>query len=1420
MKRYQLFILGFIFCFINKATAQLVGDQIFLQGQWLEIGVAPNGSWGNTRTVPAGYHTHTGSAITGYTDPLTGTAATGNGLDFSYDVGHDGWTAGSPAGGVCCFYGAYFLPGTPFDGWAIQMNGTPNKVSSAYYSNPGFARGSAVTSFSGTNISYTHTVGSPCAPDPQGNMVGVWQGTCVATGGTLGIRQSNYLDTFASWDHVNVVLKNNGATTITGIYYLVTADPDNDEVTTGGSFPTNNHISYLNDALHRSEVNARPPSLHQDAFSGLATKDCRAKAMIYQSWPPAITVNLSDMWAGTTSGAGTYYYTVGTTTSDQDIAYGLVYNLGSLAPGDSTMISYAWIFSDTTAIDSAFKQPKFDVNCTLVPNSYTISPCPLTTFPVSIINGMWGTANWTWSPAIGLATTVGTSNTVNVLALPGTTTYTITPTDTLSCDHFPSFFLTVITCFAATSNSPCLGDTLKLAAHGDSTGATYTWFGPGLGGPIIGTGQFLNIVPSTWADTGIMYVIKTVGGANDTASTHVVIRPLPVVTASSNAPICSGNTLDLFATPDSTGETFSWTGTGGYTSSLQNPIITPAPVADSGIYKVVTTWNGCKDSATVHVVIDSTPAVPTLGSNSPVCSGNTLSLTATDVTPGVSYSWAGPGGFASTLQNPNITGVTVAASGTYTVTVILGMCRNSATITVTVNPTPPPPTLGSNSPICSGSALDLTATTTAGSTYSWIGPNGFSSTLQNPIINPATTLATGMYSVVATLNGCPSGVSLIAVEVDSLPVVPTIGSNSPVCSGNTLLLTSGDGTSGVSYYWTGPSGFTSTLENPVITPVTVAASGTYTVTVSLGICTASATTVVVINPTPPPPALTSNSPVCSGSALVFTASSTAGSTYSWIGPNGFSSSLQNPTINPATTLATGTYSVIATLNGCPSAMATIYAVVDSTPAAPVAGSNSPGIPSICEQDTLKLFATDATGGVTYSWVGPNSFSSTLQNPEIINVTIAANGQYTVTVSNGTMCTNLAVITVSVTAVPSLTATSNSPVCTGDTLFLYATAPPGSTYVWTGPYTFYSGAQNPQRDTTILEDAGIYHVTVFLNGCSNSANDTVLVNQTPAPPWVTWLTYCQYYDAAPLMAGGYNILWYPTDTLHGIGSAVPPLPPTARDTVMWFFLTQTVEGCISAIDSIKVTVVPKPTVTLRGDTAICPLDSVVLRAIDSDPVATYSWSPGMYLDDSTGAVVVARPETDIHYTVVAANQYGCKDTAMVAITVYPAAVITLGDSVTLYPGETYQITPATNCTAFIWFPPGGLNDAYISNPIASPQVNTKYVVYGTTEWGCRTKDSINIYVDPESLLALPNAFAPGTGPNNEFKILKKGIATLNYFRIWDRWGVKVFETTDIDKGWDGTYNGTPQPMGVFVYQVEAVTSIGTKFEKHGNVTLVR
>src|SRR6185369_10036718 len=124
-------------------------------------------------------------------------------------------------------------------------------------------------------------------------------------------------------------------------------------------------------------------------------------------------------------------------------------------------------------------------------------------------------------------------------------------------------------------------------------------------------------------------------------------------------------------------------------------------------------------------------------------------------------------------------------------------------------------------------------------------------------------------------------------------------------------------------------------------------------------------------------------------------------------------------------------------------------------------------------------------------------------------------------------------------------------------------------------------------------------------------------------------------------------------------------------VSFYFVNQTALGCPSAIDSIKVTVNPKPTVTVSGDATICPHDSVTLKAANPDAIAYYHWSPDMYLSDTAGATVIARAETNMDYTVVSSNMYGCTDTATVTITVKPSANFYLEDSVTLYPGETYQ-----------------------------------------------------------------------------------------------------------------------------------------------------
>ena len=1260
-----------------RSYGQLVAPNIFLQGKYVEVGMAPNGSWG-AGAVPAGYHPRAdGSATSG---------TVGSNIACVYDFGHDGWTTGSP-----WFYGDYIYPGTPFEGWAMQVNGVYSHGyysdgASTFYNDPG-------GTLTGGNVAYT--VAPPMAPCGStmnyGNaMTGVWMGSA-GTAGALSIWQATVIDTLASWVYINTVFKNTSASPMPDLYYFRTCDPDNDVTyyppgSFFGSYSTINSITWQNDADHRVLVGSYGFATHNNAYLALATKDCRAKCLIYQSWPPATGAanNLDLIYSGAATGIGATYYNVGQTTVNQDIAIGLVYKLGTLAPGDSTMISYAYIFKDSACIDSVFPEPQLVVNCVPkapsgpapAPTYDTFNKCThptVTSLPVRINYGdtkNWSWSKWNWAPSTGLSSTTGITNNINLAAVSGITTYTITGTDSAygmnSCAN-RVFYLTVIPgCVDAVNNSPiCAGDTLKLNSPGDSLGATYFWYGPN---GYMATGQAAIRFPTTALDSGWYYVVKVTGSSHDTGRTHVIIKPKPVINLTSNSPLCSGQTLTLTATPDSVGEIWSWTGPAGFTSGIANPTRVNAHVNYSGLYLVRATFKGCKDSAYISVVVDSTPVVPVVSSNSPVCSQTPLLFSASSVTAGVSYSWAGPGGFTAAVQNPVITSASTSGSGVYTAVVTLGTCTNSATINAVVDSTPYQPILTSNSPVCSGNALNLTATSITGSSYSWAGPAGYTAFTQNPTINPAKTMNAGTY--------------------------------------------------------------------------TVTASATYS----------------------------------SGSGVLT----------------------------------------------CTSIPATITVVVDSTPVAPTAFSNSPGTPgpAICEGDTLKLFANHVTPGVTYVWSGPNAFTSTLQNPIITNVTAAAAGLYQVMTYYGP-CSSSITISVFIKPTPTLTATNNSPVCSGDSLKLFANSLTGASFSWIGPYTFLSVAQNPVRVPSKIEQSGVYTVTVTVNGCKNSARDTVIVNQTPNPPLLKWPVYCQYYDAKELQPMGSNLLWYPSAAPGSVGNPVAPAPPTdIAPAVYWYYVSQTVNKCTSTIDSIKVLVNPKPTVTTRKPVSICPRDSVWLEATSPDAPLKFRWSPKLYLDDTTKALAISRPETNMKYKVIATNQYECMDTAYVDVTVRPNAVIYLGDSVMLYPGEKYQIKPQTNCTYFTWFPASGLDNPNIANPVAQPTIDTRYIVRAETEWGCKTIDTLKIYVSGESILALPNAFVPGNGPNGIFKILKRGDAVLNHFRIYDRWGVTVFETADINKGWDGTYKGVLQPFAVYVYDVSATTATGTPINKVGNVTLLK
>lgn len=981
-------------------------------------------------------------------------------------------------------------------------------------------------------------------------------------------------------------------------------------------------------------------------------------------------------------------------------------------------------------------------------------------------------------------------------------------------------------CLTPINNGPlCQADTLRLDAFGDSTGATYLWYGPNSFSSTLQNPIRSNV---SYLDSGDYYVVKTYGGIPDTEFTHVSIKLNPIVTAGSNSPVCLGSPINLTSGVASTGETFSWTGPGTYTSAVQNPTITSAALTDTGFYTVIATLNGCKDTATTHVNVIRV-AIPTDSSNSPLCNTETLQLYANDSVSGVTWSWSGPAGFTSVLQNPTIPSVTTANAGIYTVTASVGACTASDTILVVINNTPNLPSIIVRTAICSGQTITLTldpASLTPGATYYWTGPNGYTSTNANNTIPNATMATSGIYSVYAASGNCATTVTHQYFEVDTTPEVPLAYNNGPLCTNNVLQLNSSDNTAGVIYSWAGPASYTSTQQNPSIYPLLTSMSGNYTVTATLHLCSSSAVTNVLINQKPYNPIVGSNGPICGGQLLLLNASFTPYTgTFHWTGPNGFVSNTQNPSILNVTNAAAGTYFVSEVSNGCLSDTVHFDVVILSTPAVPLLSNSSP----LCEGNTLYFHATDDTAGVTYTWTGPNGFTSTDQNP-VIAPTLPVNaGVYTVVATLGT-CSAISSTNVVVTTTPTLTVTSNSPVCTIDTLKLNAQAAPGVTYTWSGPYVSPISPLNgpaPTRYPVTTEYAGVYQVTISdAGGCHNTASTTVIIRQTPPAPWVTWLNFCQYDYAPPLQAvDAANVLWFPSSAGGaGLGVTTPPTPPTNVPGVYFYFLNQTVNGCVSAIDSIQVIVHPKPNILVTPiDTSICPRDSIVYHAAVDDPFATVTWLPTANLNVTTGLSTVAHPVADVTYMAIASNMFNCTDTAFSVVNVYPAALISVQvtDSVTIYTGESYQIQPLTNCSSFAWFPPQDLSNPYIADPTATPQISTVYIVTGVTENGCIARDSVYFHVNDDNTYGMPNAFAPGTGGNNQFKMIVDGIAKLNYFRVYNRWGELVFETKNITEGWDGTYKGDPQPFGVYVYDIQAVSALTGKLKTmRGNVTLLR
>ncbi len=594
--------------------------------------------------------------------------------------------------------------------------------------------------------------------------------------------------------------------------------------------------------------------------------------------------------------------------------------------------------------------------------------------------------------------------------------------------------------------------------------------------------------------------------------------------------------------------------------------------------------------------------------------------------------------------------------------------------------------------------------------------------------------------------------SVIVPNTSSLAILRNTNCHQPIienpepiliCSDQTLALTT-TSAEGVTFTWKRNNVVVGNDE-PFLLITAPTANYTVTATAEGGACQVTSPQVTVTEDSglaPANPTINANTPLCTGANLQLTTDPVAGATYSWTGPNGFTSSVEDPVVTGMTTDQAGFYELQVTVGVCKSNVASVR--VDVADLADFAINSSSATNTLCDGQSVNLSVNNLANH-DYQWKLDGADIST--GGTNANITVSVEGDYSVEITNNELSctTEVGPVTVTVLEPPVADYDVQATACTGEEVEFtnQSTVDNRATPIYT--WNFGNGTEVADNPTRTYATAQIFNTSLTVryeevaSGCTDNASAQITVSQAAVPSIVSTATNLCPDGAANLSITGPfdTILWSTSETT---GTITVTGPGT-------FTVTTTDNNGCAGQDEFTIAAHPVPEITASADPMEIPAfdeTQLLAESANGEEVTSWSWSYQPVPDPDN---VFASPD-----------------------------------------------------------------DRFIANPVATLGQTTEFTVTASNSVNCTSQAQVVVTV--AGVLGFPVFFSPnGDGNNDEWNIRAQDKPDC-VLSIFDARGRRVFEGKG--QNWDGNYNGNAVPEGTYYY----VFGCPNEKPATGNVLVIR